>query len=207
LKPAGEPPGLAILDARTLHVVRVLPFDPRFTLNTTPLDPFEIAPDDRTAFLTFAVLKPDRSDGPPYLDLWNVATARRTTIRLGSNGILGAEYVAAGKRIVTITDTQITTWDARTLRRLHTIRQPVSRDAVVADVSPDGRTVAVGTSFGSVTFVDVATGRVTPGDAVHGGAVVQLLFSPDGRLLVSTGTGARIILLDTATRPPIQPPA
>jgi WD40 repeat protein/DNA-binding SARP family transcriptional activator len=204
LKPAGEPPGLALLDARTLEVVRVLPFDPRFTLNTTPLDPFEIAPDDRTVFLTFAVLKPNRSDGPAYLDLWNTATARRTTIRLGSNGILGAEYIAAGKRIVTITDTQITTWDARTLRRLHTIRQPVSREAVIADVSPDGRTVAVGTSFGSVTFVDVATGRVTPGDAAHSGAVQQLLFSPDGRVMVSTGTDATIIVWDTATAQPVR---
>jgi WD40 repeat protein/DNA-binding SARP family transcriptional activator len=204
LKPVGEPPGLALLDARTLKVVRVLPFDPRFTLNTTPLAPFEIAPDDATVFLTFAVLNPDRSDGPAYLDLWNVATSRRTSIRLGSNGILGAEYVTAGKRIVTITDTQITTWDARTLRRLHTIRQPVSRDAVVADVSPDGRTVAVGTSFGSVTFVDVATGRVTPGTAAHSGAVEQLVFSPDGRVMVSAGTDATVIVWDTATAQPIR---
>jgi WD40 repeat protein/DNA-binding SARP family transcriptional activator len=204
LKPASQPPGLALLDARTLRVVRVLPFDPLFTLNTTPLDPFEVAPDDRTAFLTFAVLNPDRSDGPAYLDLWNIATARRTTIRLRSNGILGTEYIAAGTRIVTITDTQITTWDARTLRRLHTMRQPVSRDAVIADVSPDGRTVAVGTSFGSVTFVDVGTGRVTPGDAAHSGAVEQLLFSPDGRALVSGGTDGRIIVWDTATAQPVR---
>jgi WD40 repeat protein/DNA-binding SARP family transcriptional activator len=204
LKPGSEPPGLALLDARTLQIVRVLPFDPRFTLNTTPLDPFEIAPDDRTAFLTFAVLKPDRSDGPAYLDLWSIATARRTTIRLGSNGILGAEYVAGGKRIVTITDTQITTWDARTLRRLHTTRQPVSRGAIIADVSPDGRTVAVGTSFGSVTFVDVATGRVTPGNAAHSGPVEQLLFSPAGHLMVSAGTDATIIVWNTATAQPIR---
>jgi WD40 repeat protein/DNA-binding SARP family transcriptional activator len=203
LRPAGDPSGLALLDARSLEIVRVLPFDPLFTLNTTPLDPFEIAPDDRAAFLTFAVLKPDRSDGPAYLDDWNVATARRTTIRLGSDGILGAEYVAAGKRIVTVTDTQITTWDARTLRRLRTIRQPVGRDAVVADVSPNGRTVAVGTSFGSVTFVDVATGRLTPGNAAHSGAVAQLVFSPDGRVMVSTGDDARGIVWDARTAQPI----
>jgi WD40 repeat protein/DNA-binding SARP family transcriptional activator len=202
LKPVGEPPGLALLDSRSLAVVHVLRFDPRFTLNTTPLDPFEIAPDDRTVFLTFAVLEPDRSDGPAYLDRWNVATARRTTIPLGSSGILGAEYVAAGKRIVTVTDTQITTWDARTLRPLHTIRQPVGRDAVIADVSPDGRTVAVGTSLGSVTFVDVATGQATPGDAAHSGPVSQLVFSPNGRVMVSTGNDAKVIVWDTATEKP-----
>lgn len=202
LKPVGNPPGMALLDAHSLRVVRILPFDPLFTLNTTPLDPFEIAPNDRTAFLAFAVLNPDRSDGPAYLDQWNVATARRTTIRLGSNGILGAEYVAAGKRIITVTDTQITTWDARTLRRLDSIRQPVGRDAVVADVSPDGRTVAVGTSFGSINFVDVATGRVTPGDATHSGAVTQFVFSSDSRVMVSTGNDARAIVWDTRTAQP-----
>jgi WD40 repeat protein len=150
-------------------------------------------------------LNPDLSDGAAYLDRWNVATGKRTVIPLGSNGMIGADFVAAGKRIITVTDTQITTWDARTLRRLHTIRQPIQFEpAVDAAVSPDDRTVAIGTLRGSVSFVDVATGRVTPGAAAHSAAVGQLVFSPDGRELVSAGDDVKIIVWDPATGQPLE---
>jgi WD40 repeat protein/class 3 adenylate cyclase len=201
LSPASTPPGLALLDARTLKLVRVLPFDPRYVAasNSASSNPFGIAPDDRTAFLAFTVPNPDQSDGPAYLHRWDVATRKLKTIPLGSNGLVGASFVAAGKRIVTVTDTEITTWNARTLRRLHTIGQPVEQQAVVAGISPDGRTVAIGTSFGSVSFVDVATGHLTPGTAAHSAAVQQLVFSPDGRALASTGADAKVILWKPAT--------
>ena len=127
-------------------------------------------------------------------------------IPLGSKGMIGADFVAAGKQIITITDTQITTWDRRTLRRLHTIPQThlEAGHPVVAGVSPDGRTVAIGSSLGSVFFVDVAGGHVTPGAGAHSGAVDQLVFSPDGGVLVSAGDDGKIIVWDRATAQPIE---
>ncbi|PWU20186.1 MAG: hypothetical protein C5B48_12805, partial [Candidatus Rokuibacteriota bacterium] len=199
------PLGLDIFGARTLALRRLLRFDPRFTYMSTPLDPLAIAPDDKTAFLAYAVLNPNLSDGAAYLDRWNVATGRRAVISLGSNGMLGADFVAAGKRIVTVTDTQITTWDARTLRRLHTIPHHLeAQHPVVAGVSPDGRTVAIGTSQGSIFFVDIANGRVTPGAGSHSAAVEQIVFSPKGRALVSAGDDAKIIVWNTATAQPVE---
>jgi WD40 repeat protein len=181
--------------------VRVLPWDARYgeASNSPSSNPFGITPDDRTAFLAFTVPNPDQSDGPAYLDRWDVATGKLMTIQLGSSGLLGASFVTAGKRIVTVTDTQIATWDARTLQRLHTISQPVKQQADVAGISPDGRTVAIGTSFGSVSFVDVAAGRLTSGTAAHSAAVDQLVFSPDGRVVASTGADAKVIVWKPAT--------
>jgi WD40 repeat protein len=120
--------------------------------------------------------------------------------------MIGADFVAAGKQIITITDTEIATWDARTLRQLHTTPQ-IHLEAgrpVVAGISPDGRTVAIGSTLGSVFFLDVASGRVTPGAGAHSGAVEQLVFSPDGRVLVSAGGDAKIIVWDRATGQPIE---
>jgi WD40 repeat protein/DNA-binding SARP family transcriptional activator len=201
LSPASKPPGLALLDVRTLKPKRVLPWDARYAnaSNSFSSNPFGVAPDDTTAFLAFTVPKPDQSDGPAYLDRWDVATGKPMTIQLGSNGLLGASFVAAGKRIVTVTDTQIATWDARTLRRLRRVNQPVRQHAVVAGVSPDGRTVAIGTSFGSVSFVDVGGGRLTSGTAAHSAAVNQLVFSPDGRVVASTGADAKVVVWKPAT--------
>jgi WD40 repeat protein/DNA-binding SARP family transcriptional activator len=206
LSPASKSPGLALLEARTLKPVSVLPWDARITgaSNSPSSNPFGITPDDRTAFYAFTVPNADQSDGPAYLDRWDVTSGKLMTIPLGSNGLLGASFVAAGKRIVTVTDTQLTTWDARTLRRLHTINQPVRQQADVAGISADGRRVAIGTSFGSVSFVDVASGRVTPGTAAHSAAVEQLVFSPDGRALASTGADARVIEWNSATGQPIE---
>jgi WD40 repeat protein/DNA-binding SARP family transcriptional activator len=196
LSPASKPPGIALLDARTLEVVRVLPFDARVggASNSAASNPFGIAPDDKTAFYAYTIPRPDQSDGPAYLDYWDVASRKLTTIPLGSDGLLGAAFVAAGTRIVTVTDTQIATWDARTLRRLDAASQPVRQQAGVAGISPDGRTVAIGTSFGSVSFVDVASGQLTPGTAAHSAAVQQFAFSPDGRVLASMGADARVIV-------------
>ena len=201
--------GPALLDARTFKIRRVLSLvggRARFNLMRVPLSPLAIAPDSKTAFLAFAVLNPDGSDGAAYLDRWNVATGKAAVIPLGSNGMIGADFVAAGKQIITITDTEITTFDARTLRRLHTIPQIhlEARRPVVAGVSPDGRTVAIGTSLGSVFFVDVASGRATPGAGAHNGAVDQLVFSPEGGVLVSAGDDAKIIVWDRATAQPIE---
>jgi WD40 repeat protein len=195
---------LALLDARTFKIRRSLRLEGGG--GVVVFSPLAISADNKTVFLAYAVPNPDGSHGAAYLDRWNVATGKPTVIPLGSNGMIGAEFVAAGKQIITVTDTEITTWDARTLRRLHTIPQNhlEAGHPVAAGVSPDGRTVAIGSSLGSVFFVDVAGGHVTPGAGAHGGAVDQLVFSPDGRVLVSAGDDGKIIVWDRATAQPIE---
>ena len=116
---------LALLDARTFKIRRFLRLEGGG--GVVLFSPLAIAPDNKTAFLAYAVPNPDGSHGAAYLDRWNVATGKRAVIPLGSNGMIGADFVAAGKQIITITDTEITTWDARTLRRLHTIPRSTSR--------------------------------------------------------------------------------
>jgi WD40 repeat protein len=195
---------LALLDAHTFKIRRSLRLlgDGGVVL----FSPLAIAPDNRTVILASAVPSPTGSGGAAFLARWNLATGKGAHIPLGSDGMLGADFVAAGKQIITITDTEIATWDALTLRRLHTIPQ-IHLEAghpVVAGIGPDGRTVAIGSSLGSVFFVDVASGRATPGSGAHNGAVGQLVFSRDGRVLVSAGGDAKIIVWDRATARPTE---
>jgi hypothetical protein len=56
--------------------------------------------------------------------------------------MIGASFVDSGRRIVTVTEDKITTWDTRTLRRLHSTNQPVTAGSIVTGISPNGRTVA-----------------------------------------------------------------
>jgi WD40 repeat protein len=55
-------------------------------------------------------------------------------------------------------------------------------------LSPDGRVAAIGDDRGVITQVDTETGAtLAPPVSAHGGTVIALAFSADGRTLVSTG--------------------
>jgi hypothetical protein len=87
--------------------------------------------------------------------------------------------------------------------------QPVT----VLAFSPDGRTVAAGTSTPSaegdpVVLWELASGKVRAEFRGHRGAVTALAFAPDGRTLATGGADTTVLLwdltggIDAAARPP-----
>ena len=99
---------------------------------------------------------------------------------------------ADGRRVVTTGADGTTIHDARTLRALR--RWPVAAELAV--LSPDGRTLLAGGDDGSVRFLDLVTGAVTPGSGRHDGRVVRAAFSPDGRQAITAGEDSRMIVWD-----------
>jgi WD40 repeat protein len=55
------------------------------------------------------------------------------------------------------------------------------------DVSPDGKTVAMGTGWGLVRQIDISTGNVVPSAKRHNDWVCAVSYSSDGKYLVSAG--------------------
>jgi WD40 repeat protein len=53
--------------------------------------------------------------------------------------------------------------------------------------SPDGKTVAIGTAWGLVRQIDLATGTIVPSAKRHDDWVTALTYSPDGKFLISAG--------------------
>jgi WD40 repeat protein len=195
---ASPPHALAVLDARTLRTLRLLPLDRRFDPDTAgPVTPLEVTP--HAAFFAYdLVIDPQGDEGPAYLDRLDLATGRRTTARLGSPDVVGAGLVHGDP--VTITSRLIETWDPRTLRRLRVVRIAV-RIGGYAAVDPRGR-YAVGLAHfgGTIVFVDLRTGRVRPaaGPEAAGGALA-VAFSPDGNTAATAGSDGRVTLWDPAT--------
>jgi WD40 repeat protein len=203
---AGFPtPGLQLLDARSLHRRELLPFDRLFLhppIDAGAVTPLGLSGDGRYAFFAYDLVVDDvNTEGPAYLDRWELATRRRARVRLGSDNVVGASFLGAGTRIITVTSRAIETWDAQTLRRLRIVR-PRVRLGGFASVSPDGRLVAglrAGTA--SIVFIDATTGRIVPAAAaaVNGGGVLSVHFAPDSRRVVTTGDNGIVQLWDAAT--------
>src|SRR5207302_259404 len=69
------------------------------------------------------------------------------------------------------------------------IRKDVENGTAIA-FAPDGRHLALGCADGGIRVVEVATGEEARGWTTPDGAVSSLLFSPDGKVIFSSGQGA-----------------
>ena len=150
-------------------------------------------------------MRPDNSEGPAYVDRWDLRDGRLvSTTAVGQDGVFSASLVDHGRRLAVGGPRAVTILDARTLRRVRTVRLSSSSPVVRSVIAPDGKSVAFGTATGTVTFVDVASGRVTQGLSSHPSRVSVMGFSPDGRVLVSAANDGSVIVWDPATAQPVQ---
>jgi WD40 repeat protein/DNA-binding SARP family transcriptional activator len=65
-----------------------------------------------------------------------------------------------------------------------------------AGVSPDGRTVALGSSEGEVRLLDLRSGRARPLEGTHEGGILRAAFAEDGRTVITTGGDGQVNLWD-----------
>jgi WD40 repeat protein/DNA-binding SARP family transcriptional activator len=177
----GEP---VVLDARTHRVLAPLRFKHDGFIYAV-----RFSPDGRTLFAAIAI--------PP-----NGTTIQRFDARTGepvgrgrhvSRDLVTLMLTRDGRRLVTTRfgeDTVIR--DARTLLPLH--RWPVRAEQ--AALSPDDRTMLVGGRDGSVRFLDLVTGEITPASGRHDGGVERAAFSPDGNQAITAGEDGRMIVWD-----------
>jgi DNA-binding SARP family transcriptional activator/WD40 repeat protein/energy-coupling factor transporter ATP-binding protein EcfA2 len=205
---AGEPPhGLQLLDAATLRRLRLFPFDRTwFSKEGGAVTPFGLSRDGKTAFFAYdLVINEANDEGAAYVDVWEVASGKRRSRSLGSADLTGARLVGDGSRLVTVTRTEIATWDTRTLRRLSAVHPDVELGGY-AGVSGDGRTVAAELrGSGALVFIDAASGRVirARGGGDHGLAL-SVRFSPDDRTVVSSHDDGTVIIWNPATGRPAE---
>ena len=199
-------PVVEVRDARTLRRVRVLRYDPRwYRVPTFGEGRYLVSPDGRTLYYVYDVERPDGSEGQAFADRWDLRTGKLlSNASLGIDGDLRSALVDHGRTLVVVGATTAVFVDAETLRRVRSVALPRSGTFPRAAVSPDGRTIAIGTERGSVAFLETATGAVTPGAGSHTAQVQNMAFSVDGRKLVTTSDDGVVLVWDPATASPIE---
>jgi WD40 repeat protein/DNA-binding SARP family transcriptional activator len=199
-------PEIDVLDARTYRRLRVLHLDARWLhVPTGGTAPLLVTPDGRTLLYAYDLMRPDGSDGAAFLDRWNLPTGKLlSTTRLGIDGANSANLVEDGRELAVGGTQAVAILNLRTMRRVRTVRLRSTSSIRAEAASPDGRTIAFGTEAGLVSFVDVATGRVTPGIGGHTASVQDLRFSPDGQSVVSISNDGAVIVWDPATAQPLE---
>lgn len=105
-----------------------------------------------------------------------------------------ARYNPAGDRILTAGivgnsqgggDRFPTLWDAKSFKPVRSFAWETDRDVTACDMSPDGKTIAVGGKKGPIGVFDAETGKIAATLKGHTGPIGALVFSPDGKSLLS----------------------
>ena len=106
-----------------------------------------------------------------------------------------------GSLITAAPDGQLAWWNLESRQRTRTVRIEKGHHALA--LSADGRTVAVGVDRG-ILLVDVRTGRIRSAAGALTARPNWLLFSHDGRTLVSTSSDGTATLWDVRSATRIQ---
>lgn len=156
--------------------------------HTAPVYAVEVSPDGRTALTSGA----DRS-----ARVWDLVSGRELRA-FPTSGEFPATFTADGSAV------RIPMSGRVVVRDLVTGLEVVPRDrpkpelfplgewllrlnGVCVAVSPDGRTVAIGSRSGEVQLYEAATGQLRRRLAGHAGACLAMTFTPDGSRLVTGG--------------------
>jgi WD40 repeat protein len=124
--------------------------------------------------------------------IWDIASGKAITVLpLHADGVNDASFSPDGTRVVTASrDGTARIWDAATGRMILVLAyhgsSRLSDDVHTAVFSPDGARVLTGSADGSARIWDAKLGKMVTVLSGHKGVVSSAVFSPNGRLVVTT---------------------
>jgi WD40 repeat protein len=204
--PTGTPTenGVSLVDPRTGKTVRSFGLSGRWVNSPgVGAQPFVVTRDGRYGFLFWAAGSPDGSVGPAYVEKWRLAKGGPSQlVKLGGNDMVAAGALP-GDKVIVATDERISTWNAKTMKVIHSAPTPRAAAGAVAAFSPNGRFFAWGLGDGTVHFLDLQTGTIVNSLGAHAAGVDEIAFSPDSRVAESGGDDGLSILWNPESGQPV----
>jgi WD40 repeat protein len=198
----GNHAAVEVRDAQTGRLLERLTMDPGFRraesrFGTDGYAAPLITDGGKTVFYAWAPFGQKGTDGPAVVDRWDLRSGTVRSAVVGVHGVSTIVLTDGGTRLVVVAQGGAAFVDAQTLRVVHRVPLP-ARDEIVA-VAPDGRTIAVGSDFGTVSFVDTATGRARRALGALPAGVGAIAFSPTGSEVVTSADDGSLIVWNTRT--------
>jgi WD40 repeat protein len=197
---AGRPGMIEVRDASSpsLDVTRTIPFPRLFRAQGVTAG--SLAFDRSSGRMAIEVTHANATPTGPVTDRAAIAqydylTGRAVAplIRLRKDAA-GLAYLDGSRELVYQTNSRTTVLDAATGRRLRSY--PIGFGPFA--VSPDGKTLAVADGP-AIRFLDLRTGRITPGIGAEPGGTAGIGFTPDGKTLVTSGEDGKTLLWDVTS--------
>jgi WD40 repeat protein len=133
------------------------------------------------------------------LAVWDVARGERLH---ELDRLVGCWASSPDGRLVAAGDLQsdqLTFWEPASGKSRHRLRTASEARPAALNFSPDGKTLAVALTNGTVQLREVATGTELLASLGHGGGLLALSLSPDGRKLATAGLDRTLRVWGTAT--------
>jgi len=196
--------GVSLVDPRTGKTVRSFGLSGLWVRSPgVGAQPMVVTRDGRYGFLFWAAGSPDGSVGPAYVEKWRLDQGGPSQlVKLGGRDMIAAGALP-GDKVIVATDERISTWNASTMKVIHSVPTPRAAADAVAAFSPNGRFFAWGLEDGTVHFLDLQNGTTVNSLGAHAAGVVEIAFSPHSRVAESGGDDGLSILWNPVTGQPL----
>jgi WD40 repeat protein len=135
--------------------------------------------------------------------LWRTSTSEPIVLDLHERPAPFVAFCPDGRALVTATPQSVQCWDAATAQPMGAAIRPGSEIAPGAvALSPDGRTIAVGSRDGAVRLWEAATATALGTALGHHGGVSAVAFRNDGQVVATAGLDDTARLWDARTGQP-----
>jgi len=140
------------------------------------------------------------ADGAGRVRIWDPQTRELVReIAAHEGDAVSVLFAAGGSQLVsTGNDGRLRVWSAESGEMLAELEDVEDGRGVALSLSPDGRTLAAGSSRGTVKLWDLGTRKHLATLAGHDGEVSQALFTPDGSRLVTVAADGQVITWEAA---------
>jgi WD40 repeat protein len=140
------------------------------------------------------------------IKLWDVATGKEITTLNGHNGaVFGLAFRPDGKILASASgDRTVKLWNVERGERVETLSQP-TKDVNAVAFSPDGTKLYAGGVDNRIRVWKISetavetTNPILESRYAHEGAILRLVFSDDGKYLLSSADDRTVKLWDAAT--------
>jgi WD40 repeat protein/serine/threonine protein kinase len=135
---------------------------------------------------------------PDFYD-WDLSSLKGTALKGHTSFIRSTRYSPDMRYIISASgDGKTIIWDAQTHEELHTI----DTDVTEITISPDGRFVAMATTNLQILLwrTEQLSAPTEPTVLLAHRGLVRMAFSPDSKLLVSSGGDQRVVLWEVETQ-------